>query len=350
MALRYWVGGTGTWDNVNTANWSTSSGGSGGASVPGSSDTVIIDSNSGGGTVTFQNYSATAYAGLNVTAGTLNISATLRIDGSVIFGSGATIGGFSAFYIWPGYGGIGKTVNFSCSTSSSIYSLDFIAGNGSTINCSGTIRANNLYYGCRYGTTNVINLTNIVATGGVIASSSYAPGGTVNFSSSTIANRFDSRGAGTGTLTLGFNSSSNLLITGNGTSYFGGQYINSFKIGNLQITTSNPHTFVTYDTSKHRIEYFDSWYGSTVKFSNAFYCDYFRIGYITGTPSTVSSITAGVPVTVTAALGFNLENVSFKDITAAGSIPFEGTGLVDLGGNTNITFGGGSGLFFGSNF
>lgn len=33
MANRYWVGGAGTWDLTNTANWSTTSGGAGGASV-----------------------------------------------------------------------------------------------------------------------------------------------------------------------------------------------------------------------------------------------------------------------------------------------------------------------------
>lgn len=46
MATRYWVGGSGTW-NTSTTNWSTSSGGSGGASTPGASDTVIFDANSG---------------------------------------------------------------------------------------------------------------------------------------------------------------------------------------------------------------------------------------------------------------------------------------------------------------
>ena len=42
MADRYWVGGTGNWSN--TARWSTSSGGPGGASVPTASDNVIFDS------------------------------------------------------------------------------------------------------------------------------------------------------------------------------------------------------------------------------------------------------------------------------------------------------------------
>jgi len=50
MALRYWVGGSG---NVNDTNhWSTSSGGSGGASVPGGADTAVFDSSSGTGTCT----------------------------------------------------------------------------------------------------------------------------------------------------------------------------------------------------------------------------------------------------------------------------------------------------------
>lgn len=53
MANRYWVGGTGTWTNSSTANWSTTSGGASGASAPTSSDAVIFDSNSGVGTCTF---------------------------------------------------------------------------------------------------------------------------------------------------------------------------------------------------------------------------------------------------------------------------------------------------------
>lgn len=47
MADRYWVGGTGTWNGTNTTNWSTTSGGSGGASVPTALDAVYFDNNSG---------------------------------------------------------------------------------------------------------------------------------------------------------------------------------------------------------------------------------------------------------------------------------------------------------------
>ena len=50
---RYWVGGTGNWND--TSHWSESSGGVGGASVPTEEDDVYIDSNSGfdsGGKIT----------------------------------------------------------------------------------------------------------------------------------------------------------------------------------------------------------------------------------------------------------------------------------------------------------
>jgi hypothetical protein len=52
MASRFWVGGTGTWDASDTTHWSATTGGAGGASVPGSGDTVTLDASSGGGTVT----------------------------------------------------------------------------------------------------------------------------------------------------------------------------------------------------------------------------------------------------------------------------------------------------------
>jgi hypothetical protein len=44
MAERYWVGNTGGWND--TSHWSATSGGAGGASVPGPDDDVIIDESS----------------------------------------------------------------------------------------------------------------------------------------------------------------------------------------------------------------------------------------------------------------------------------------------------------------
>jgi hypothetical protein len=49
MANRFWVG-TGNWSD--TAHWSTTTGGAGGASVPGTADAAILDAASGGGVCT----------------------------------------------------------------------------------------------------------------------------------------------------------------------------------------------------------------------------------------------------------------------------------------------------------
>ena len=52
MANRFWVGGTGTWDALSTANWSATSGGAAGATAPTLLDAVFFDSLSGSGTCT----------------------------------------------------------------------------------------------------------------------------------------------------------------------------------------------------------------------------------------------------------------------------------------------------------
>lgn len=48
----YWVGGTGTWDNTSTTNWSLTSGGVAGEPAPTSTDNVIFNASSGTGTIT----------------------------------------------------------------------------------------------------------------------------------------------------------------------------------------------------------------------------------------------------------------------------------------------------------
>lgn len=82
MADRYWRGGTGSWTTTNTANWSTTSGGAGGASVPTSSDRVFFDQ---AGTYTVTMTGALNCAGITVSAGTVTFTSTgtLGINGSM---------------------------------------------------------------------------------------------------------------------------------------------------------------------------------------------------------------------------------------------------------------------------
>jgi len=72
MADRYWVGGTGTWNTTNTANWSTTDGGTGGASVPTSADNVYFTPSSGTGTVTISG-TVVCQAFITGALGTINL-------------------------------------------------------------------------------------------------------------------------------------------------------------------------------------------------------------------------------------------------------------------------------------
>jgi hypothetical protein len=69
-ASRFWVGGTGTWDASSTTNWSGTTGGAGGASVPTSADTVTIDAASGSGTITVN----TNFTINSLTCGAMNMT------------------------------------------------------------------------------------------------------------------------------------------------------------------------------------------------------------------------------------------------------------------------------------
>lgn len=79
MTAKFWVGGTGTWDNATTTHWALTTGGAGGAAVPVTGDTVTFDASSGGGVVSV---SAT------ITALSLATITTGAFTGTLDFSSG----------------------------------------------------------------------------------------------------------------------------------------------------------------------------------------------------------------------------------------------------------------------
>jgi hypothetical protein len=90
MADRYWVGGSGAWNATNTTNWSATSGGSSGASVPTITDNVIFDQT---GTYTVTNSVSTrGCLDLTVSAGTVTIAGTasLNVAGSLSLVAGTS--------------------------------------------------------------------------------------------------------------------------------------------------------------------------------------------------------------------------------------------------------------------
>jgi hypothetical protein len=96
MANRYWVGGgTGNWNS--TTNWSATSGGASGASVPTNLDDVFLNSNSGSGNVILNTGGNTRNLDLTGFIGTINFINSLTVNGTALnFGSGGyTITGAS---------------------------------------------------------------------------------------------------------------------------------------------------------------------------------------------------------------------------------------------------------------
>jgi hypothetical protein len=92
-AARFWVGGTGTWDNAATTHWSATSGGAAGQSAPVSTDDVTFDGASGGGTITVNATLAINSLTMGAFTGTLDFSAN---NNSITFsaaGAGVSLTG-----------------------------------------------------------------------------------------------------------------------------------------------------------------------------------------------------------------------------------------------------------------
>jgi hypothetical protein len=102
MAERYWVGGGSStnWNATGSTNWSATSGGANNASVPGSSDTVFFDENSGAGE---------SKISANVTVISLDCTG---FTGTLSHGSGVTLGVSGALIGTTTYG-IRNVLTFS---------------------------------------------------------------------------------------------------------------------------------------------------------------------------------------------------------------------------------------------
>lgn len=184
MTARFWVGGTGTWNTTSTTNWSASSGGAGGASVPTAADTVTFDQ---AGTYTVTCTGALACLNLTVSAGTPTFasgtSPTFAISGSFTLTSTS---------VWSSTGAI---------TFKSTITGNTITTNGVTI--SGAVTFN----GVGGGWTLAANLTTsatVTLTNGALALSTFT----------LSCGIFSSTNANTRSVNFG---TGNIDLTGSGT-------------------------------------------------------------------------------------------------------------------------------------
>ena len=184
MANRYWVGGTGTWNTTSTTNWSATSGGTAGASVPTAADSVFFDQAT---TYTVTMTGALLCLDFTVSAGTVTFATgttpTLAISGSWTI---------VAATVWNSTGLI--TLNAGSATRT-------ITTNGVTINAPVTISGNgsaifNLGSALTLGSTQTFtidrtqtgsfNLNGFDVTTGVINFDSGVTTRTINFGSNNI--------------------------------------------------------------------------------------------------------------------------------------------------------------------
>src|SRR3989344_3598474 len=109
---RYWILGPGNWDD--TAHWSLSTGGAGGASAPVAGQEAHFDRYSGGGTVTLN--AAVDVSGLHLSSaytGTLlQTSNKITVGtGNLMIGSGRILGGTAALSLSGSYTQTGGIVS-----------------------------------------------------------------------------------------------------------------------------------------------------------------------------------------------------------------------------------------------
>lgn len=147
MTTRYWVGGSGVWSFSNTSNWSTTSGGSGGASVPTSSTDVIFDQNSDAGSLFVVSIIANVSA-RTITFDSLQYDVTFSFSSNniLLFGTNTTV--------W--YCDDTDFIKFSATGSGGIFlAASPVSGTRSIIHSNnvGFLDYPNSYLNCRIGTS-----------------------------------------------------------------------------------------------------------------------------------------------------------------------------------------------------
>jgi fibronectin-binding autotransporter adhesin len=345
---RYWVGGAGTWNATSTTNWSATSGGAGGESVPTSADAVIFDSAS----------NATAYAvnflptgatilrcGSLTIAGPASGDVTIQSSGSIVTHGNITLPatGLNRTYtgtIYLSGSTAGKTIT---TNGVSLVSTIFVNGIGAEWALADALENSTQSLTVNNGTfsTAGFNFTTAAIT------SNGQTNRTINFGSSTVSVSGNfafgtsiSVGypltfiAGTSQINL---SASSPTIQGNNKTFYNVSYT-SASTANFNIQGAN--TFNNLSVVSR----------TTAGVTNiTVYGDQTINGTLTlsaGTDATMrtflKSDTIGATRTLTCGAVDTLTDIDFRNITIAGAAVsggnLTGTRLGDGKGNSGITF------------
>jgi hypothetical protein len=330
MADRYWVGGTANWDGTAGTKWATTSGGAGGASVPGSADDVFF-SNLSTGTCTIATGNSGARS-INCTGftGTLAGTAAISVAGSITLAAGMTFN-YTGVVTLTATGTLtsaGKTLgNITINTAGITVTL------GSALTSSGTITLS-------AGTFNTSASNFSVNAASFHATTAGTKVITLNGSTVTVTSSvFPWWMVGTnitinaGTSTINLNGTASQEFVGGNKTYNNVAFTSTTSSG--AITGANTFNNLTFATP-------------TVPLIYAYF-DPTGTNTITGT-LTLNAGTTGVKrrrvsnnlpgaATISVATLAPMADVDFDEITVIGAAaPLTGTRIGNLGGNSGITF------------
>lgn len=314
MANRYWVGGAGAWDD--SAHWSTTSGGAGGASVPTSADSVYFNSSSGSGLVSTSFTLSVALVDTSGFTGSFSGSGTFAV-----YGSGTTTRLSSGLVGLSGVSFIFYASSAFDPNGATVKDLRVQVGIGNTLDLlsvltvSGTLTltSGNFYAGTR--TLNVYYL------------SAPSSGPTITFTTGTLNITY---GFVFGASTIFVAGTSTLNILGSGGVQFGG---NSFAtvVCSSSLTASGSGTFSTFAISSNT--------AVTVTVAGGIVTTAaFSVSSGVGVVHSIVSSSPGSQFRINCTTGTQVvQNLNVKDCDANGSTIICQNG-VDSGNNTNWLF------------
>jgi hypothetical protein len=312
MANRYWVGGSGTWNAVNTANWSATSGGAGGASVPTAADTAFLDAASGAAVVTLgANVSVLRLLLNNVFTGTLAFNG-FKVS---IAGNNATVFAGSS---------VGSV------TGTPVVDLTYSGATGTrTITTYSTTEAGAFNFNVTAGTDIIASAQRVRNFNFTGFSGSLANAARTVFGSLTVSAGMTLT-AGTSALTFGATS-------GTVTHIFNGKTLDFPVTFNAPGSTQVLSDALTVGATRTL-----TLTAGTIKFKSGATSSAGTFA-IAGSPSvTLNATTGGSAATISQTTGtVDASNATIKDITATGGATWNAfliSGNVDDGGNTGWDF------------
>jgi hypothetical protein len=344
MADRYWILGTGTWDSTSTTNWSATSGGTGGASVPTASDNVFFDANSNvlatAFTVTMANSPRVCNdftaSGLDGTMTLAGASIGLTVSGSLTFQATnftRTYTGTTTFNATT----TGKTVTTNGVAFGGTVTFDGVGG-GWTLGSALNIGSSNLTI--TNGTFDTSSSGNYALTVGQLFSSN-SNARTINLNASTVSTSSNTPITFTTSTNLTFNAgTSTINSSAQQPTFAGGSqtfYNVSFTSTNITFPTiTGANTFNNLSITGRTTVGIAQFSLSANQTINGTFT--VSAGLASAYRMMITSDTIGTTRTLTCA-AVSLTDTDFRDITIAGAAsPASGTRLGDCKGNSGITF------------